>query len=433
MMTGATLRLAWRYLVHRRFASIVSVLAIALSLVFVVGVGVVNFAVKKTAVDGSIRYPLIVGPAGASGVQVILSTIFHIDKPSGLVDYAVYEALKADPRVVAAYPLAVADTYRHIRIVGVNQAYLDDLAVGAHQGKIDLSEVSNAVVGFSAAQRAGLAPGDTFYGQHGMVGSADAHEHRELAYTVVGILNPGGGPEDNAIYTSYRAVWAIHSGQSDNAHDHDHDHDHHDCAFHAHGAHAHQETADGQDKYALSTHSLTAVLVRTANPAYTGMLEREYSLREGTLAVDTARTIRSFVAHVNKGEAFVEVVSTGMLAIALALILVTLVMSLNERRRELALLRMLGVRRLTLALTVMVEALALTLLGALVGLGAGHALAWLAQDAIRNAVGVTIEPFTVTRLELTGLWVTLLAGQLLALVAMLFTYRMNLLEEVARD
>ncbi len=497
MKSKSILRLAWRYLFHRRFATIVSIAAIAVSLVFVVALGVVNFAVKKTAVEGSIRYPLIVGPAGASGVQLILSTIFHIDKPSGTIPFEVYEEIKADRRVISAYPVAVADSFRNLRIIGVNQEFLDDLNVGAYAGAVDLSKIENAVFGYTAAQRAEVEIGDTFHGQHGMVGTMDAHEHAELTYRVAGVLNPTGGPEDTAIYTTYKSVWYIHEKHMASHHHHkdaansvaahgnddsqaeanvvhvgheathekhqsdSHDHElaqvaehetknpheaehighkHDESAHSAHeghdSAHAHTHKAHGHghhDKYTLSDNKLTAVLVRTSNPAYTGMLEREYTLRDGTLAVDTGKSIRDFVGHINKGEVFVELVSAGMLAIALMMILVTLIMSLNERRKELALLRMLGVGRWTLALTVMIEALAITLLGALVGLLAGHLLAAGAQDVIKQTVGVAIEPWTVTRMESLSLWIALGAGQALAFVAMLFTYRMNVVEQVARD
>lgn len=488
--------LARRYLAARRFATLVSMFAIALSLVFVVGVGVVNFAVKKSAVEGAIRYPLIVGPSGSSGVQLILSTVFHIDKPAGTIPFSVFEELCKNERVIAAYPMAMADTYANLRMIGTNAAFLKDLGVGVSQGSLALAKVEDAVFGAAAAKRTEVSIGDTFHGQHGMVGTEDAHEHAEVTYRVAGILNTTGGPEDNAIYTSYEAVWKMHAhhdegeaegahAESKDAHEHgaearDHDaqvvttkadaHEHgaaehiehigdhhpeatattkpeahkHDADLDEHGAHdsdhdgttatpAEHHHHHHHDKYALSSGLLTAVLVRTANPAYTGTLEREYSLRDGTVAVDTGRSMREFVGHLNKGEVVVEWVSAGMLSIAFVLILVTLLMSLAARRKELALLRMLGVSRLTLSLTIMIEALVLTAGGAALGLVLGHAGAYAAQGAIQKALGVAIEPFTVTRLEMVGFAITLVAGQLLALSALVVTYRMNVVEESAKD
>jgi len=445
MMKGGKLRavvtLSLRYLGSRRFATVVSVLAIAISLLFVVGVGVVNFAVKKTAVEGSIRYPLVVGPSGASGVQLILSTIFYIDKPAGTIPFSVYEELKKDQRVVAAYPVAVADSYQNVRIIGTDAAFLHDLGVGAAAGSLELSAVDDAVFGYRAALRTGVKLSDRFHGQHGMVGAADAHEHQELQYRVAGVLNPTGGPEDNAIYTQYQSVWHIHEKHMASQ-DHDSEHEdgraeHAEDAEHAeHAEHEgeHDEHAQHHhDKYMLSTNTLTAVLVRTANPVFTGMLEREYTLKEGTLAVDTGKSTRDFVAHLNKGEVFVELMSMAMLVIAVIMILVTLVMSLNERRREMALMRSLGIGRFTISLTVMVEALVLTVLGVGFGLLAGHGLTWWLAPLIKARAGVDVEPFVLTSMEAWGVAIALLAGQVLALVSMVWTYRMNLVEEIARQ
>ena len=85
--TAAAVLMALRYLAGRRFATLVSIGAIALSLLLVIGVGLVNFAIKKTAVEGAIRYPLIIGPEGVSAVQLIFSTVFHVDKPSGTIPF----------------------------------------------------------------------------------------------------------------------------------------------------------------------------------------------------------------------------------------------------------------------------------------------------------------------------------------------------------
>lgn len=399
---AAVLLLAHRYLASRRFATWISMAAIALSLLLVVVISLVNFAVKKTAVQGAVRYPLVVGPEGASSVQLIFSTVFHIDKPTGTIDYGVYERLAADSRVIAAYPLAVADSLASYPIIGTDERYLVDLGAGLTAGTVDLSAPEHAVLGAEAAQRTGLGVGDTFHGSHGMIGGDDAEEHGEHPYRVVGLLGATGGPEDAAIYCPLAAVWRAHAG--------------------GHG-----------DHYQLGEGKLTAVLVRTANPAFTAALEGELTLQSGTQAVDTGRAIRRLVSYLNQGERFVEAFSSVTLIVAVALILVTLVMSLSERRKELALLRCLGVGRRTIAAVIMVESSAITIGGAVLGLGLGHVAVWWSEYLIRQSLGIVVEPWTWTSLETFAALLTLAAGQLLALVAAAWTYRLNLVEEVARD
>ena len=400
--------LAARYLQARRFATWVSIGAIALSILLVVAVGNINFAVKKTAVEGSIRYPLIVGPEGASSVQLVFSTVFHIDKPTGTIPFEAYTRLKGDRRVVAAYPLAVADSVESYPIVGTNEAFLKDLGVPMAAGEIDLRHESNAVLGAEAAARTGLRMGDSFHGSHGMVGTHEAHVHDEIEYRVVGVLSRTDGPDDAAIYTSYTTVWKMHAGE-------------------------HRGDHGGEDKYHLGAGRLTAVLVRTGNPVYTSALEREATLTAGTQGVDTGRAMRRMVDYINKGEKIVELFGAVALGVAVAMILVTLVMSLSERRKELALMRSLGIGRMTIASVIMAEALAITFLGAALGVALGHLAVWWSEHLIKEAMGVAVEPWVVTSMEGMAVVTAVVAGQLLALISLIWTYRMNLVEEVARD
>jgi len=401
---ATVLLVALRYLGARRFATWISMAAIALSLVMVVGVSLISFAMQKAAVQGAIRYPLIVGPDSASSVQLIFSTVFHIDKPTGTIPVAVYEQLRTDRRVTAAYPVAVADSLGNYPIVGTTEAFLRDLRSGMAAGHIDLSKPEYAVLGAEAAARNSLSVGDHFHGSHGMVGTEHAEHHAELTYRVVGILAPTLGPADAAAYTSFQTVWRVHQ----------------------------DEGADG-GKYHLADGQLTAVLVRTANPAFAAQLEAELSLRPGTQGVDTGRAIRRLISYLSKGERIVEAFSAVALAIAIALILVTLVMSLNERRKELALMRSLGIGRLTISLVIMVEALAITVGGTIGGIVLGHVAVWWAEHPIRESLGITVQPWRWTSMESLAVVATLAAGQLLAVASLLWTYRMNLVEEVARD
>jgi hypothetical protein len=112
------LTLAFRYMKYRKLATILSIFAIGLSLLFLIFVGTIGFSMANSAVTSSIKYPLIIGPEGSSGTQVVMSTIFHIDTPSGLLNFNVLKELKKEPDVIDAYPIARADNYMSIPIIG---------------------------------------------------------------------------------------------------------------------------------------------------------------------------------------------------------------------------------------------------------------------------------------------------------------------------
>jgi len=313
----------------------------------------------------------------------------------------------------------------------------------------------------------------------------------EIVYKVTGILEPVSGPVDSAIYASYRAVWRAHGSHDEHGahkaeqvehhqgHEHHKDRDGHEdheghVGHEEHGGdshkgcpnyekhhgkeideelveqkeekhkkhehhEAHEEHHTGHDgehafeKLMLSSNRITAVLVRTKNPVFTGQLEREWSLHPGTQAVDTGRTIKKVVGYLNKAENIVGIFTALTLGIVIVMILVTIVMSLNERKKELALMRSLGIGRFTISTIIMFESFILTLGGMALGLIPGHLLLWWSEVWINDTLGISVEPFTITMMEINGVFITFAAGQLMAAAAMILTYRMNIVEEIARD
>jgi putative ABC transport system permease protein len=367
---------------------------------------------KKNAAERALRYPLIIGPSSSSGVQLVLNSIFHIDKPSGTIPFSVYEKVLKDRRTLYAFPLAVADSVRGTPIIGTNVEYLKSFGVTCEAGSIDLSRLECAVLGSAAAFRTGLHVGDTFKGSHGMEGDSEAHEHAQVTYVVRGILSPTNGPEDAAVYINYTTVWAVHK-------DADHDEDTH------HGkGHDHLDVDEGK---------LTAVIAKTRNPAFTTQLEREYSAGDNVQAVDSGRTVRQLVGYLNKAETVLEIFSILALFVVAMMIFVTIVMSLDERRHELALMRSIGIGKGFISILVMIETLVLCASGTLLGVILSHSALFAGKHFFDALVGASIDPFVVSSLEWNGIIITLASGQILALFSMIRVYRMNLIEEAAKN
>jgi putative ABC transport system permease protein len=458
---NALLTLVFASLKGRLFATVVSILAVAVALAVVAVTGIVSFAIAKQAFESGRKYPFIVAAEGASETQIILSTIFHIDKPRGKIPFETYETLKKDPRVTAAFPIAAADSVGVFPIIGTDGAFVADFGVG-YRGDITLTDPHDAVLGATVARNLLMDIGSTFTGTHGMGGSADeAHEHADWVYTVKGILDPTGGPQDAAVYTSYKAVWGIHGGGEDQGHKghkghkgqgeeekkhcgrhdhHDHKHEHaaHDPVHSVHDVHSVQPTDDGghatedHDRYHLSDGMLTAVVARTANPVQVFELQQEYS-RPGLTAVNTAGAVRSFQRYFNTAGLVAAFFAGLTLLIAAALILAITLMALESRRRELALLRILGIGRGMIAFLIMLETLIVTVAGVAVGFLLGHGLPALFPKEIGALIGAAVEPWHIGANEFPALIGALILGQLVAFVAMLRAYRMNLVEESSKN
>ena len=427
---------------HRKFSVFTSIFAISAAFAFLAAIGCISFGLAATAVNSSLAFPLVVGPSGASDTTLVMSTLFNTDKPAGTLDYEVAEKLEKDERVSAVFPIARSDSYMGVPITGVESAYINEISKGFWDIDPMIDEkdifggqnINCAVIGAKAAMRYDMSVWDTFFGSHGTVGDEDAHVH-DFKYKVCAILKPLNGPEDFAIFTSLKSVWEIHKHghhhhhHHEDAEDEEHDHEHHEAEHEEHGHH--HEHAEEEEH--SSEGKITAVLVKTKNPVFTAALEREYSENGLTSATDTGRTVRKLMSYMNKAEEAAGFFSYGTLFLVMILVFVTILSSINERKREMALMRTLGIGKLPISLMIFLELLLISIAGIVIGTFGGHLLLAFCKPALDFELGINLEPFFFTGIELHGMIWTMIAAFVLSLAAMGKIYRMNLVEEIAKE
>ncbi len=181
---------------------------------FAIGIGIISLVisaekrVKEQFLRNLAGIDLVVGAKG-SPLQLILSSVFHMDAPTGNISLKEAEQISRNPLVEKTIPIALGDNYRGFRIVGTTpeygRVYNANLLTGHWFDK-----PFEAVAGADVARRTGLAKGDHFTGQHGFTGHG--HHHDEDIYTVSGILKPTGTLIDQLILTTVDTYWLIHSG-----------------------------------------------------------------------------------------------------------------------------------------------------------------------------------------------------------------------------
>lgn len=410
---------------HRKSAFLISVFSISVSFMMLCAIGNISFGIAAATVNRSLTFPLVVGPVGSSDTSLVMSSVFNVDKPDGTLDYGIYEELSADKRVRSAFPVIRSDSYQGVPITGVNSAYINEISKGfsslVQNSKADdifgEGALHCAVIGSKIAARHELEVGDGFFGSHGHVGDEDAHEHSSFAYSVCGILKPTNSVEDFSIFVDLRSAWAIHHAH----HHHDYEGEHeHDGELEHEGEHEHEG-------------KITAVLVKTVNPAATAALEREYSENGRTNAANVAKTVRQLVQYMNKAETAAGFFSYGTLVLVMLMVFVTILMAVNERKKEMALMRTIGIGRFPIAMMIVCESLFTALCGIIAGSAAGHAVLALLKPRIDVALGISLEPFYFTAVELNGIVVTAVTALLISFAALVKIYRMNLTEEISRD
>lgn len=428
------LQLVFAYLRHRPWLTLLNVLLLALGLATLTVMLLFAHQAEERLRRDSKGVDLVIGAKG-SPLQLILSTVYHIDVPNGNIKLADAETILADPMVKRAIPIALGDNFRSFRIVGTGTAFLELQNAKLAQGKV-WDKPLEAVLGSEAAAKTGLTVGMQFIGSHGMAGGQG---HVEAPYTVTGILAPTGSVVDRLILTSVESVWKAHetvepkpdlasllkgvmargapdqeapakpaseapkAGKADkskpkDAHD---DHDHGD-----HEGHAHSEPGK----------EVTAFLVQYASPlavaVFPRMVQNTGALQAAQPAYETARLLSMIGFALDALRIF-----AGVLILASALgLFIALINALNERQTDLALMRLLGASPGRLAAQTLAESVTLTLAGAILGLFLGHAATHL--------LGTWLE--STRQVQLTGLvwlneeWALLGGAVVLGLLAALW-------------
>ena len=395
------LSLAWAYLRDRPLTTALNVLLLSIAvamLVLLMQLGQQGGDRLERDAEG---IDLVVGAKG-SPLQLIMSSVFHIDQPTGNIPGSSIDLLRRDPAVSRVVPLALGDSFRGFRIVGTDGAFADQYELALADGAF-FDEPMQAVLGAEVARQTGAKLGQQFVGSHGL-GEEEGQGHEHAPFTTVGILAPTGGVADRLILTSVESVWDVHGiehdhhgddHRADGSHDGDtHDrHDHHDEAAPQDHDHAVDEGAVAQAQDAplrrpvLQAASnelhpeLTALLVTYANASgalrIPSMINRQTELQAAVPATETARLLGLVGASIEGLRLFAWLLAlTGGLAIFVALLNMA-----RSREGDLALLRVMGASRSRVFGTVILEGVITAAIGALVGLLLAHGILAIAGSA----------------------------------------------------
>lgn len=339
-MNAATL--AWRALRYKPLASGLNLLLVAIGIAMMTFILSVSAQLEQHAERDAQCIDLVVGAKG-SPLQLILSSVYHADIPTGNIPDTALAALAAQPLVKSAIPLALGDNFHGFRIVGTTTALLDHYGAHLAQGAL-FTQPMQAVFGASAARKTGATLGASFAGSHGLAAGGELHEH--APYTVTGILLPTGTVLDRLILTPVASVWRVHETDQD------------------------EHTAGPA---AAPQRELTAVLVQYASPLAAISLPRWVNGQPRLQAAQPAFEAARLFNLLGVGIAVLRAIAAGVLLVAAMSLFVALYGALEERKTDLAILRTLGASPATLLRLLLAQGLLLSLAGAAVGWLLGHA------------------------------------------------------------
>lgn len=292
---------------------------------------------------------LVIGAKG-SPLQLVLSSVYHIDFPTGNIDLEEAASVSKNRLIKNVIPMGLGDNYEGYRIVGTNHDYLSLYEVKFQDGQ-PWEKPFEVVLGSRVANKTGFKVGNTFMGSHGI--SAASHEHDEHPYLVTGVLQETGSVMDQLILTSIESVW----------YSHDDDHDH---------SKLEQEVAKTGFPAASEARELTTLLVQYRNPIAAVQLPRFINSRSALQAASPSFEISRLFELLGVGITLVQGLAVIIIVISGLGIFIALYNSLKERKYDLAVMRSIGASKGQLFLLILLEGLMLTFMGALIGLIIGH-------------------------------------------------------------
>ena len=341
------------------------------------GLKVGDEIITSHGLNTAAKYDIIIGPSG-SATQLAMNTMFFTDKPLGTIPYSVIDELNASGQVNAAIPFSMGDSYNAAPIVGTDPSLLSDKALAS--GEM-FAQALEAVVGADVARAYGLSVGDEIVTSHGLShagGTGAAHAEHPLR--VVGVLKRTDTAYDNAVFTPVSTVWALHD----------------------HGDEEEHEDGDEDEAHAEAG-EICAVLVRSKSMSDYAALMSYYGDQSEYLAINPNTVLREVMDNVDLSRRIVYILCLVILVMNLFVVSVIAMLNMYDSRREIALMRLIGVSMGRINQLYLIQNAIAGLCAVALSLLTAHLCLWAIRGFVAN-MGIVLNATRIYPLE----WVILL-------------------------
>jgi putative ABC transport system permease protein len=409
-------KLAIKSLFNRRFTSILTVLSIALSVALFLGVERVRSGARESFSNTISKTHLIVGARG-SPIQLLLYSVFRMGNATNNIDWKTYQKYASRPDVEWTIPISLGDSHMGFRVVATDHNFYEHYrfrgteSIAFAEGKAP-NDVFEVAIGAEAARELKYKIGDAVVVTHGVTDGPGIINHSDKPFTLVGILDRTGTPADRSVYITLEGMEAIHMDWGDGA-----------------------PPMPGQEIKASTIHKedvrigqITSFLMRLKSFPTILTLQREINndTSEPLMSIIPGVTLDELWRTISYGEDALRVVSGFVVIVGLLGMLVTLYTSVNERRREMSILRAIGARPRTLITLLVTESWLLGSAGALVGTGFMYIFFILIQPYVAREFGLMLPVKILSELEFVMLGGVSLLSMLVGFVPAWRAYRNSL-------
>lgn len=356
----------------RKFTVALSVVSIAISVFILLSVEALRIGAKSSFQSTISETDLIVG-ARSGSIQLLLYSVFRIGNATNNIDWRSFQDITRHPAVAWSIPISLGDSHRGYRVMGTTEAFFKHFRYGRNT-PITLAEggpfsgVYEVVIGAEVAKQLSYTLGHEIVLAHGAV---DTHfnRHDDKPFKVVGILNRTGTPVDRTIHISLEGMSALHIDWQ-------------------HGARRAGQSLSAEQALSmdLSPKQITAFMLGLKSKMTTFRIQRainNYS-KEPLLAILPGVALSELWQFVGIAETALFLVSVCVLVNALVGLISVIMTSLNERRRELAILRAMGAKPSEIFILLNGELVIYALLGSILGVLVYYLVLCSMQSALQG-------------------------------------------------
>ena len=412
------LRIALKSARFRRTSLLLTVVSIAISVTLLLGVDVVRKEARGSFLNTVSQTDLIVG-ARSGPTNLLLYSVFHIGNATNNISWETYEEIADRDEVAWTVPISLGDSHRGFRVMGTTTDYFDFYKYGNKNSLVfdqgePFEEVFDAVLGAEVASSLGYELSEEIILSHGLV-SVDFAAHDDKPFRVTGILERTGTPVDRAVHVSLDGIEAVHIDWQNGTRS------------------PITISAEQAVRFDLTPTSITAIMVGLENRAQTFRVQRDINefQQESLSAIIPGATLAEFWRTISTIEQVLFVLSGFVLVAGLLGMLTTILSTLNERRREIAVLRAVGARPVSVVLLIMLETLMVVVAGCLAGIALLYGLLGAGRPIIARRFGVDISLSWLDSTQGLILSAVIIGATLVSLIPGFIAYRRSIQDGLA--
>ena len=373
----------------------------------VLGVGIISLLLQlntliKDQMDNNLRgIDMVVGAKG-SPLQLILSSVYHIDSPTGNISLAEAETISNNRMVGSSIKILYGDNYKGFRIVGAEKKFIELYKGVIKEGK-DWDNPYEVLVGSKVYEKLKINLGDELISSHGLRETGQSHD--EGTFKVVGLLKPSNSVIDQLIITSPQSVWDIHETHDHDEHENEHKHEH---------------------EYEHDNREITAMLIKFKSPMniiqFPRQINENTNLQAAVPSYEISRLFKLFGFGIETLSylAYLIIIVSGFS------LFINLFNSMRERKYEMALIRTLGASRFQLSTMIIFESLVLTISGFILGLLFSRFGVMFVSSLMEESINYNLNSLKILNEEYWLLGLSVLIGVVSSLIPAIQVYKMNI-------